>query len=110
MLVSFIPVQGVKQRLMYKKWQHDSESQRFTPLQKTPFFSNIGSLILPRNWPSRKIESKITIGRQKKIEHFLVVVFAIIVTLFWKLSIVIINDVLIKELSRLQLMLKLREE
>ena len=110
MLVSLIPDECLKQSLLCKRWEYDSESQRFTPLPKRsrflekldlPYFQGTGSLFI--------FESKITTGRQKN-DFFPAVVFAIIVTLFLKLSIVIIIDGLFKKFARSQLILKLREE
>ena len=56
---------------LYKRWDIDSETSRFTPRQsKTRSFENIVTPYFQRTRPDCKTESFYTTGRQKKIDRF----------------------------------------
>ena len=59
---------------LYTRWNYDTESQRFKPRQnKTRSFENMILSYFQQTRPECKIESNVTIGRQKKIDWFSVV-------------------------------------
>ena len=56
---------------LYTRWEHDSETKRFTAHQnKSRCFENMVLSKFQQNWPECKIESNITTGRQEKIDCF----------------------------------------
>ena len=56
---------------LYTRWDHDSQSGRFTPRQnKTRSFENMVMPYFQRTRPECEIESFFTTGRQKKIDCF----------------------------------------
>ena len=56
---------------LYKRWEYDSETKRFTARQnKSRSFENMVLSYLQRSRPDCKIESNVTTGRQKKIDCF----------------------------------------
>ena len=55
----------------YTRWEYDSESKRFTARQKkSRSFESMVQSYFQRSRPDCKIRSKITAGRQKKIDCF----------------------------------------
>ena len=56
---------------LYTRWNYDSESQKFLPRQsKTRYFENMILSYFQQIRPACKIDSKVTTGRQKKIDCF----------------------------------------
>ena len=56
---------------LYTRWEYDSETKRFTAHQnKSGSFKNMVMSYLQQSRPDCEIESKITTGRQKKIDCF----------------------------------------
>ena len=56
---------------LYTGWDNDSETERFTARQnKSRSFENMVLSYFQQSRPDCKIESKVTIGRQKKIDIF----------------------------------------
>ena len=52
-----------------KKWNYDSESQKFMPRQnKTRSFENLVVSYFQQTRPKNRIESNVTTGRQKKTD------------------------------------------
>ena len=82
----------------WRRWEYESEIQRFTPRQnKSRFFKNMVLSYFLQLRLDCETESNVTTGRQKKNDCFSVAQFSFIVGLFLKLSGVIITIFLVEK-------------